>query len=266
VTARVFGALVLAAGIFAIPWVSAEAAPAVSRCGSAAWFADSDGLTASGERNEAGALSAAHRSLPFGTEVEVENLANGHSVVVRVNDRGPFTGSRIISVSSAAADQLDMKREGIAKVRLTLLNEDNPPGDACGAVAGYVEAGGDLPDDEPATTLPAAVVSYTESDMDPGGIESGMATETAAVPDAADDRIAERFVVAFQTESARNLPLKNALGAAALFAAPPYAKWPAPVEPFSSGMLLFSATGANSWPIFDGKPASDLSSTALAAP
>jgi rare lipoprotein A len=257
------------AGISSILWDSVEAAPALTRCGSAAWFADSDGLTASGERNEAGALSAAHRSLPFGTEVEVENLANGRSVVVRVNDRGPFTQGRIISVSSAAADELDMKQEGIAKVRLTLLDEDNPPDDACGAVAGYVEAGGDLPDDEPKAALPAAVVSYTESDIDPGvasGIEPGMATETAAVPDAAGERIAERFVVAFQTESPRNLPLKHALGAAALFAAPPYAMWPAPVEPFSSGMLLFSATGADRWPIFDGEPAIDLSSTALAAP
>ena len=260
-TARVFCALALAAGISAVPWVSAEAAPAVSRCGSAVWFADSAGLTASGERNEAGALSAAHRSLPFGTEVEVENLANGRSVVVRVNDRGPFTRNRIISVSSAAADELDMKSEGIAKVRLTLLNEDNPPGDACGAVAGYVEAGGDLPVDEPTTSFPAAVVSYTESDMDPD-IESDMAT----VPDAADERIAERFELAFQPDPARNRPLKNALGAAALFAAPPYAKWPAPVEPFSSGMLLFSVTGAASWPIFDGQPALDVSSTALAAP
>jgi hypothetical protein len=88
----------------------------------------------------------------------------------------------------------------------------------------------------------------------------------ATVPDAAAGRMDERFVVAFQTESARNLPLKHALGAAALFAAPPYAKWPAPIEPFSSGLLLFSATGANSWPIFDGQPAIDVSPTALAAP
>jgi rare lipoprotein A len=262
VTARVFSALALAAGISAISWVSAEAAPAVSRCGSAVWFADSAGLTASGERNEAGALSAAHRSLPFGTEVEVENLANGRSVVVRVNDRGPFTRNRIISVSSAAADQLDMKSEGIAKVRLTLLNEENPPGDACGAVAGYVEAGGDLPADEAATSFPAAVVSYTESDIDPG-VASDMETEIATAPDA---RIAERFELAFLPEPARNLPLKHALGAAALFAAPPYAKWPAPVEPFSSGLLLFSTTGADSWLIFDGQPATDVSSTALAAP
>ena len=64
------------------------------------------------------ALTAAHRSLPFGSKVLVENLRNGRSVVVRINDRGPFTGGRIIDLSKAAAAQIGMINSGTAKVRM----------------------------------------------------------------------------------------------------------------------------------------------------
>ena len=68
------------------------------------------------------ALTAAHRSLPFGTQVRVKNLRNGRSVVVRINDRGPFTGGRIIDLSKAAAAKLGMISAGTAKVSVTRLN------------------------------------------------------------------------------------------------------------------------------------------------
>lgn len=74
--------------------------------------------TASGERFNQNALTAAHRTLPFGTRVKVTNLDNGRSVVVRINDRGPFGRGRIIDVSKAAAEQLNMLRSGTAPVRL----------------------------------------------------------------------------------------------------------------------------------------------------
>ncbi|MCY1302115.1 rare lipoprotein A [compost metagenome] len=74
--------------------------------------------TASGERFNQNALTAAHRSLPFGTRVKVTNLGNGRSVVVRINDRGPFGRGRIIDVSKAAAERLNMLRTGTARVRL----------------------------------------------------------------------------------------------------------------------------------------------------
>lgn len=106
-------------------------AAAEDRCGKATWF-DGGGLTASGERSNAGALTAAHRNLPFGTEVRVDNLGNGRSVVVRINDRGSFKGSRIISVSRAAAEKLGMIDEGVAKVRLTAAGADEPTGEGCG--------------------------------------------------------------------------------------------------------------------------------------
>ena len=86
--------------------------------GSASWYALTS-KTASGERMNPNALTAAHRSLPFGTKVLVENLSNGRSVVVRINDRGPFVGGRIIDLSKAAAAEIGMIHSGTAKVRVT---------------------------------------------------------------------------------------------------------------------------------------------------
>jgi rare lipoprotein A (peptidoglycan hydrolase) len=74
--------------------------------------------TADGERFDPTQLTAAHRTLPFGTCVKVTNLTNGREVEVRVNDRGPFVSDRIIDVSKAAAQQLGMLEAGVARVRL----------------------------------------------------------------------------------------------------------------------------------------------------
>ncbi|MEX6502408.1 septal ring lytic transglycosylase RlpA family protein [Pseudomonas zhanjiangensis] len=79
--------------------------------------------TASGERFDQNALTAAHRSLPFGSRVRVTNLANDKQVVVRINDRGPFSKGRIIDLSRRAAEQLDMLRSGVAPVRLQQLTD-----------------------------------------------------------------------------------------------------------------------------------------------
>jgi rare lipoprotein A len=76
--------------------------------------------TASGERFDRKALTAAHRTLPFGTLVEVENLNTGRSVVVRINDRGPFTRGRIIDLSEAAGGAIGLR--GVAPVRITPLH------------------------------------------------------------------------------------------------------------------------------------------------
>jgi rare lipoprotein A len=75
-------------------------------------------LTANGERFDPGAFTAAHRTLAFGTCLRVENAANGRSVRVRVNDRGPFVKGRILDVSEAAARALDFVQRGVARVRL----------------------------------------------------------------------------------------------------------------------------------------------------
>ena len=91
--------------------------------GSASYYASkfNGRRTASGERFDNSDLTAAHRSLPFGSRVRVTNPANGRSVVVRVNDRGPFTRGRLIDVSRAAAEELGMVARGHADVELALI-------------------------------------------------------------------------------------------------------------------------------------------------
>ena len=91
--------------------------------GQASYYADKyhGRPTASGERFDNGQLTAAHRTLPFGTKVRVTNLVNGRSVVVRVNDRGPFVTGRIIDLSQAAAKRIDMVRAGVVRVRVEPL-------------------------------------------------------------------------------------------------------------------------------------------------
>jgi rare lipoprotein A len=77
--------------------------------------------TASGERYDMHELTAAHRSLPFGTIVRVVRVDTGDAIVVRINDRGPFVDGRIIDLSYAAAKEIDMIRDGVAQVELYLM-------------------------------------------------------------------------------------------------------------------------------------------------
>ena len=86
--------------------------------GHGSWYA-LHSRTASGEMMNPSAMTAAHRSLPFGTKVLVENLSNGKAVVVRINDRGPFTKGRIIDVSKAVASVLGMLGSGTARVKVS---------------------------------------------------------------------------------------------------------------------------------------------------
>ena len=79
--------------------------------------------TANGEAFDMHAMTAAHRTLPFGTKVKVTNLANGKSAIVRVNDRGPYANGRIIDLSVAAAKQIGSTSSGTARVTLEVLND-----------------------------------------------------------------------------------------------------------------------------------------------
>ena len=94
-----------------------------SETGVASWYGiPYDGRrTSSGEIFDMHALTAAHRTLPFNTWIEVTNLQNGKRVEVRINDRGPFVGGRIIDLSMGAADEIGMVRAGLAKVRLKVI-------------------------------------------------------------------------------------------------------------------------------------------------
>jgi len=86
--------------------------------GRASWYGPrfAGRRTASGERFDPRKLTAAHKTLPLGTRVRVTNLHNGRSVLVRINDRGPYVGGRVIDLSQAAARQLGMLRRGVASV------------------------------------------------------------------------------------------------------------------------------------------------------
>ncbi len=82
-------------------------------------------LTANGEKYNQNDITAAHKLLPFNTQIRVTNLENGRSIVVRINDRGPFSGERIIDLSKGAAAQIDMLHSGTAKVHLSVMGQPN---------------------------------------------------------------------------------------------------------------------------------------------
>lgn len=93
-----------------------------AQCGVASWYGGADGLhgkrTASGEIFNTDEPTAAHRSLPFGTLIKVTGQRTGDSVIVRINDRGPFHDGRIIDLSRAAATAVGIKNAGIGRVCL----------------------------------------------------------------------------------------------------------------------------------------------------
>ena len=97
--------------------------------GTASWYGGKfhGRKTASGERFNTYDLTAAHRTLPMHSLVKVTNLSNGKSVVVRINDRGPYVGKRVIDLSYSAANQLGFVKRGVAKVRLERIQKGKKP-------------------------------------------------------------------------------------------------------------------------------------------
>lgn len=121
--------------IAAAPVAAQDAAPAapspassVLASGMASFYggAHAGNRTASGERFDPSGMTAAHRSLPFGTRLRVTDPSTGRSVVVRVNDRGPFHKGRILDLSEAAARELGIVRRGRAVVEIALASETAP--------------------------------------------------------------------------------------------------------------------------------------------
>ena len=130
VWAPVPGVLLVAADAAGLTsFAAAPAAPAVETPGAlvgtgrASYYGEQfrGRRTASGQRFDPDALTAAHRTLPFGTRLRVTNVANGRSVVVRVTDRGPFHRSRILDLSKEAARRIGMVRSGTGRVRIERL-------------------------------------------------------------------------------------------------------------------------------------------------
>ncbi|MDE3253547.1 MAG: septal ring lytic transglycosylase RlpA family protein [Bacteroidota bacterium] len=101
-----------------LPASSAEVSG--SQTGLASFYAESYNgrKTANGEIFHSSDMTAAHKTLPFGTKVRVTNLSNGKSVKVRINDRGPYVAGRIIDLTRAAAKKIDMVQAGVVKVRI----------------------------------------------------------------------------------------------------------------------------------------------------
>jgi len=122
-TARRRPAGALAFAVLALAWPFGASATVTIQEGLVSWYGQHFHArpTASGEPFDATAMTMAHPTLPFGTQVRVTNPRNGRSVVLRVNDRGPFVGSRVADLSQAAAAYLDIMRRGIARVHLEIL-------------------------------------------------------------------------------------------------------------------------------------------------
>jgi rare lipoprotein A len=116
-------ALLLIAGCAGRGASTNPAAQSVFQTGIASYYHSSlhGNTTANGEVYDENELTAAHRSLPFGTEIRVRNLENGKSVRLRVNDRGPFVSGRIVDVSYRAAQILDFVRQGLVDVTIEIV-------------------------------------------------------------------------------------------------------------------------------------------------
>jgi rare lipoprotein A len=115
--------LTLIAGCSATPPKSPTYGSGYKASGKASYYANKfqGRKTASGERFDQNAKTAAHRTLPFGTKVKVTNVKNGKSVVVRINDRGPFVKGRIIDLSRSAFERIGNLRSGVISVNIEVV-------------------------------------------------------------------------------------------------------------------------------------------------
>src|SRR3954466_11198202 len=114
----------MAAGPVTQGSTSKQVTPKPYQVGRASWYGKQfhGRSTASGEPYDMFQFTAAHRQLPLGTWVRVTNLRNGRSITVRVNDRGPYVGNRIIDLSYGAAQMLELRARGTEKVRIDIVN------------------------------------------------------------------------------------------------------------------------------------------------
>jgi len=113
----------LAMSALAMPALSGLA-PAAAQSGLASWYALRS-RTACGEKMNPGAMTAAHRTLPCGTRIKVTHRSTGRSVIVRVNDRGPFKRGRVVDLSRGAARHIGMIHSGVAPVSLQVIGRQN---------------------------------------------------------------------------------------------------------------------------------------------
>lgn len=135
-------------------WYRPSEQPDYDEVGLASWYGDAfNGRpTATGERFDMHAMTAAHKTLPLPGLVEVTNLANGRSVILRVNDRGPFVDNRIIDLSRGAASELGMLQQGVGRVRVRYVGPA-PRGGGIGEARSYAGRGATRPEPTPPAQL-----------------------------------------------------------------------------------------------------------------
>ena len=151
-------------------WYKPEENPNYNKVGLASWYGSAfhGRQTANGEVYDKYHLSAAHPTFPLPSYARVTNLENGSSVVVRVNDRGPYHDGRVIDVSSKAADLLDMKRSGTAKVRVQYVGKARMDGhDMPYLMASYTTKGSRVPAVDPGGQIATGVMVASASNTLP---------------------------------------------------------------------------------------------------
>ena len=239
-------------------WYVPREQPDYDQTGVASWYGDEFHLkpTADGEVFDKDTPSAAHTTLPLPSLVEVTNLDNGRKLVVRVNDRGPFVGGRIIDLSHEAARQLGYDRAGLARVRVRYVGRAPLLGEETLRYARYQPPAKAAPSTREAVAPPPYPNSPTTSDVVltsgplPPATPVAMA-ELAPLPapprPVASSPAAETVRTGFRVQAGAFSNLDNAHKAAAVLAAAGHAE----VEPFSRG-------GVTLWRVMlDGVPDQD---------
>lgn len=165
-------------------WYTPKEEPGYDRAGLASWYGPNfhGRLTANGEIYDQYHLSAAHPTFPLPSYARVTNKKNGNSVIVRVNDRGPFAHGRIIDLSNRAADLLDMKHEGVAAVRVQYVGRAPVEGDDTPYLMASYRPGGS---DAPAGGVIASGVMLAMNGAAPSQASGGAAVSSGLVPPAA---------------------------------------------------------------------------------
>lgn len=193
--------------LLVFPALYAEDAPlepgTVIEKGIASWYTSdkSESLTANGEIFDPNSLSAAHKSLKFGTIVRVTNLTNGKSVDVRINDRGPYVDGRIIDLTPASAKQIDMLTSGIANVDLILIFEPEIP------ESKYNRAGDTGWYQIQVGAYSSLLTAYAQYDR---LLNAGLKPYAEQLPDSKAVRLTVRWIPAYQLD--RTMKALSALG------------------------------------------------------
>lgn len=178
---------IVSAGLVGVAAMLTPGLAKADQTGHASWYSLPANITANGEQMDPGAMTAAHRSLPFGTKVLVENLSNGRSVVVRINDRGPFIGGRIIDLSKGAAASIGMVDSGIAKVRVKMITsaESETPRTPVTLGNGLIEAAAEVlkkPAPKLAAAKPTAPKQAVAKATPPHSVQKAARKELASAP------------------------------------------------------------------------------------